>query len=101
MHFSLPGAAQTSAPMPNAPLPNATELLDRALAHQRKLAAEQERYECRVTATAIETDSRGNVKKTTTEVSDLFYVNGIEIERTLQKNGRDLTPEETKRKTSA
>ena len=90
-----PAASQTTAPL--APLPNANEILQRALANERKLASERERYECRVTITAIETDSRGNTKKNITEVKDQFFVNGIAIERTLQKNGKDLTPEETKK----
>ncbi|MFZ0337374.1 MAG: hypothetical protein WAL45_05030 [Terracidiphilus sp.] len=92
-----PAVAQSSGFAPLAPLPNATEILQRALANERKLASERERYECRVTTTAIETDSRGNTKKNTTEVKDQFFVNGIAIERTLQKNGKDLTPEETKK----
>ena len=87
-----PGVAQTLAP-----LPNANEILQRALANERKLASQRERYQCRVIATAIETDSSGNTKKNTTEVKDQFFVNGIAIERTLQKNGQDLTPEETKK----
>jgi len=91
------GAAQPSNTAANAPLPNASELLRRALANERKLADEQERYECRVTDNAVETDSRGNTKKNTTQVKDQFFVNGIAVERTLQKNGKDLTPEETKK----
>ncbi len=91
------GVAQSSNSAPLAPLPNATEILQRALANERKLASERERYECRVTTTAIETDSRGNTKTNTTEVKDQFFVNGIAIERTFQKNGKDLTPDETKK----
>ena len=87
-----PGVAQTLAP-----LPNANEILQRALANERKLASERERYECRVTTTAIETDSSGNTKKNTTEVKDQFFVNGIAIERTLQKSGQALTPDESKK----
>jgi len=90
-----PVASQIAAPL--APLPNANEILQRALANERKLASERERYECRVTITAVETDSRGNTKKNNTEVKDQFFVNGIAIERTLQKNGKDLTPDETKK----
>ena len=92
-----PLAVQTTPPALNAPLPNPTELLQRALANERKLAAEQERYECRVTNTFVLTDSRGNPQKTETEVMDQFYVNGIEINRTIQKNGKNLTPEQTKK----
>jgi hypothetical protein len=91
------GASQSSNSAPLAPLPNANEILQRALANERKLAAERERYECRVTTNAVETDSRGNTKKNTTEVMDLFFVNGIPIERTLRKTGKDLTPEETRK----
>jgi hypothetical protein len=91
------GVTQSSSSASVAPLPNANEILQRALANERKLADERERYECRVTTTAIETDSHGNTKKNTTEVKDQFFVNGIAIERTFQKNGRDLTPDETKK----
>jgi hypothetical protein len=91
------GVTQIPNATPLGPLPNANEILQRALANERKLASERERYECRVTTTAIETDSRGNTKKNTTEVRDQFFVNGIAIERTLQKNGKDLTPDETKK----
>ena len=90
-----PSPSQTTAPL--APLPNANEILQRALANERKLADQRERYEWLVTTTAIETDSSGNTKKNTTEVKDQFFVNGIAIERTLQKNGKDLTPDETRK----
>ena len=80
-----------------APLPNPRDLLQRAVANEKKLAAEQERYECQVTDDAVETDSHGNVKKTTTEVKEQFFVNGIAVERTLSKNGKDLNPEETRK----
>jgi hypothetical protein len=97
--FACVGLAPAQIPnaTPLAPLPNANEILERALANERKLADERERYECRVTTTAIETDSRGDTKKNNTEVKDQFFVNGIAIERTLQKNGKDLTPEEIKK----
>ncbi len=88
--WSCLGAAQGGAP-----LPNAVELLQRALANERKLAAERERYECRVADITTETDSNGNVKKTTTEVKDLFFVNSIPIERVLQRDGKDLTADQT------
>src|SRR5579863_483970 len=85
-------AAQT--PAPNAPLPNANELLKRALANGHKQAAAREKYDCRITDRTIETDSRGNTKKDTSVVSDLFFVNGIPVERTLQKDGKDLSADD-------
>ena len=92
-----PAVAQTSNSALLTPLPNANEILQRALANERKLASQRERYECRMTTTAIETDSRGNTKKNVMKVRDQFFVNGIAIERTLRKNGKDLTPEQTKK----
>jgi len=85
-------AAQT--PAPNAPLPNANELLKRALENEHKMAAEREKYECRITDRTIETDSKGNTRKDTSVVSDLFYVNDIPIERTLQKDGKELSADD-------
>jgi hypothetical protein len=89
--------AQTASHDNNAPLPNAADLLQRAIANEAKMAAEQERYECRVTDVTTETDSKGKVKKTETEVKEEFYVNGIEVDRTLAKDGKDLTPEQTQK----
>lgn len=89
--------AQTAATGKDAPLPNSSDLLQRAIANESKLAAEQERYECRVTDETVETDSKGNPKKTETEVKEQFFVNGVEVDRTLAKNGKDLTPDETKK----
>ena len=88
-----PGCAQSGA----APLPNPRELMQRALANEKKLDAQRERYKCRVTDETVETDSKGNVKKTTTEVKEQFFVNGIAVERTLSKNGKDLSPDQTRK----
>ena len=87
-------AAQPAGPGPNAPLPNATELLQRALANEQKLADEREKYECRVTDHDCRNRQQRQIKKDSTEVSDLFYVNGIPVERTLQKDGKDLSADD-------
>lgn len=89
--------AQTALPGNGASLPNANELLQRAIANEAKMAAQQERYECRVQDETTELDGKGNVKKTETEVKEQFYVNGIEVDRTLAKDGRDLDAEQTKK----
>lgn len=96
---ALPGLmlAQAPAHPSEAPLPNPNDLLQRAIANEAKLAREQERYECRVNDETTELDSKGKVKKTDIEVHEQFYVNGVEVERTLSKNGKDLTPDETRK----
>jgi hypothetical protein len=80
---------------PDAPMPDPYKLMQSALANEKKLADEQERYECRVTSDGTETDKNGKVKKDEIEVKEQFYVNGVQVERTLSKNGKDLTPEQT------
>lgn len=87
-------AAQSPAA---APLPDPHQLLLRALDNEKKLAAEQERYECRVISEIINTDKNGKVKKTTTETKDQFYVNGVQIERTLAKDGKDLSADKVRK----
>jgi hypothetical protein len=80
-----------------APLPDPKLLLERALANEKKLADEQERYECRVTSDGAELDKNGKVKHETVTISEQFYVNGQQIERTLSKNGKDLTDDQTRK----
>jgi hypothetical protein len=82
---------------PDAPLPDPYQLMQRALANEKKLADEQERYECRVTSDGAEIDKNGKVKHEDLEVKEQFYVNGVQVERTLSKNGKDLTPEQTRK----
>jgi hypothetical protein len=84
-------------PGPVTPLPDPSQLLQRALANLKKLAVEQERYECRVSETTVETDKNGKVKRVKSEVDEQFFVNGIPIQRTLSKNGRDLSPDQVKK----
>lgn len=81
----------------DAPLPNPNDLLQRAIANETKLAKQQECYECRVNDETTELDGKGNVKKNETETKEQFFVNGVEVNRTLAKNGKDLTPDETKK----
>jgi hypothetical protein len=96
--MALAHAVAQTPPSPNAaPLPNGDQLLQRAIANQAKLAAEQERYECRVSDKIPELDSKGKVKRTSTELKEQFYVNGAAVERTLAKDGKNLTPDQTKK----
>jgi len=93
--FGLTMAGVCSAQ--EAPLPDPMQLLNRALANEKKMAAEQERYECRVTAWSAETDKTGKIKKQDTMVGEQFYVNGMQIEHKLQKDGKDLTGEQARK----
>lgn len=94
--YGVACAAQT-AKAGDAPLPNPNDLIQRAIANEAKVAKEQERYECRVNDETTELDGKGHVKKSETEAKEEFFVNGVEVDRTLAKNGKDLTPDETKK----
>jgi hypothetical protein len=82
-------AAVTPAPQAK-PLPDAKQLLNRMLDNEKKLEEQQERYSCKVRSEIIQTDNKGNVKKTETKEEEQFFVNGHEIDRTLSKNGQPL-----------
>ena len=90
-------ASGLAAQSANAPLPDPEKLLQRAFANEKKLTDEQERYECRVTSDAALLDKTGKVKEDTLEVKDQFHVNGLQIERTLSRNGKDLSSDATRK----
>jgi len=57
------GCAIAIAQSPSdAPLPDPYKLMQTALANEKKLADEQERYLCRVTSDGAELDKNGKVK---------------------------------------
>ena len=93
----ITAVSRAGAQSADAPLPNPHDLMQRALASEKKLDAQRERYSCRLTDEGVETDSKGNVKKSTTEVKEQFFVNGIPVEHTLSKNGKDLSPDEMRK----
>ncbi len=72
------------------PLPDAQQLLKLALANQKKLEEQQERYSCKVHSDVVRTDSKGKVKDQTSKEEEQFFVNGHEIDRTLSKDGKAL-----------
>lgn len=82
--------AATTPKQEAKPLPDAQQLLKLALANEKKLEEQQERYSCKVRNEVIQTDSKGKVKKTQTREEEQFFVNGHEIDRTLSKNGKPL-----------
>lgn len=81
----------------NAPLPNAAELKERTLASMRKSQLALERYSCTVRGYYDELTDDGKVKKHSTRRSDRFYVNGIQIDHVIARNGKDLTGSEARK----
>ena len=89
MLLSLLLLAATASPSAK-PLPDAQQLLKLALANQKKLEDQQERYSCKVHSDVIRTDSKGKVKGTDSKEEEQFFINGHEIDRTLSKDGKAL-----------
>jgi len=101
-------ALQTSGPSPalaqaapakpaEAPIPDIPTLMTQVQAHQRELDKIRENYTFREVQQTDDLDSNGQVKKSETEESEIFFVNGHHIERLVKKNGQDLSPNEQKK----
>jgi hypothetical protein len=80
-----------------APIPDAATLLKQVAAHQRQLDKTRENYTWRETIVTRMLDKKGNVKKTESEADDIFFVNTHEIRRTVEKDGKELSPDEQKK----
>lgn len=80
-----------------APLPDVSTLMQQVEEHQRKLDQVRENYTYREITETNELDKNGNVKKSSTEEDDVFFVNTHEIDRLVKKDGKDLTDNEQKK----
>lgn len=80
------------------PIPDSTTLIKEVTAHQRKMEAVRENYTCHLINDVYELDSKGEIKSTTTEEREVFFVNHYRIARLLKKGDVELTPAEEKSK---
>jgi hypothetical protein len=89
-----PSRAQQS----DNPMPAVAELRARAVASFRKSEQARERYICRERIQNQELDSKGQVKKTTVNEREIFYVNGFQIAQPLSKDGKQLSSNDLKKR---
>jgi hypothetical protein len=80
-----------------APLPDVPTLMKQVQEHQRKMDETRENYTYREFIVTHELNKDGSIKKTESEESEIFFVNTHEIDRTVKKNGKELSPEEQKK----
>lgn len=73
------------------PLPNASELKERALGNMARSQELLERYSCTVHGSYDEFDKNGAVKKRSTRLLERFYVNGLRVDHLLERDGKVLT----------
>jgi hypothetical protein len=90
-------AQAPSAKPADAPIPDIPTLMKQVQAHQRELDKVRENYTFREVQQTDDLDSNGQVKKSESEESEIFFVNGHHIERLVKKNGKDLSPDEQKK----
>lgn len=66
-------------------------------AKQRQAEEVRKNYIFHSVVTEQEVDGQGAVKKTKVEEFDNFWIKGVPVQKLVRKDGRDLTPEESKK----
>jgi hypothetical protein len=94
----IPKAA-TGQPRADPPLPDIHQLTQEVQEHQRQLDKIRESYTYTSMEIGQDIDANGQIKKTDTKVSEIFFVNGHIIGRTVQKNGLPLSDHDQKKET--
>ena len=72
------------------PLPDSAQLRQKALVNMRASSKALERYACSVRMQLQQVDGDGRVKKTEKKEVERFFVNGMQIDHVLAKDGRQL-----------
>ncbi len=78
-------------------IPDVSALLREVEAHQRRIDRVREDYTFLETSRVEDVDGTGKVKKVTTEVHEVFFVNGHPIRRAIKKDGKELNADEQKK----
>jgi hypothetical protein len=95
----LPTLSAQAQPTNNPPLPDIRQLMKEVHEHQKQLDKIRENYTFSVSKVVQEIDAKGQVSKTETEDSEVFFVNGHEISRLVKKDGKPLNEEEQNKET--
>jgi hypothetical protein len=72
------------------PLPDAARLRQMALTNMRDAAQALEKYSCAVSSRTDQVDENGGVKKTESRKAERFFVNGVQVDHVLERNGKAL-----------
>lgn len=88
-----PLSAALWADSQNAPMPDPQQLKQRALASMKVSEKELEKYSCMAREEVDELNSDGSVKHVHSKREEQFFVNGVEIDHTLARDGKELAGE--------
>jgi hypothetical protein len=89
--------ASATCLLPDQPIPDAREMKHRVLKSFRNSEEAIENYSCTVHDQTDELNSDGSVKKHGSSVKEQFFVNQIQIEHTLERDGKLLSGGEAKK----
>jgi hypothetical protein len=87
---------QTSAD-DKRPLPDLAALMKEVEDHEKASEALIKDYMYTEAVTETELDSHGNPKKTESTESEIFYVDGIRVQRVIRKDGKELSPDDRRK----
>lgn len=79
------------------PLPDIPELMHEVEVHQKASEKIQKDYLYHELAISEENDGHGGVKKTDSREYDVFWLNGVQVQKLVKKNGKELNAEEQKK----
>ncbi len=79
------------------PLPDIPTMMRAVEAHERQSEDIAKNYIFHQAYQEDKLDGHDGVKKTESTESEVFYLNGVQVRRTLARDGRPLTPEELKK----
>jgi len=94
----LAAAPLLVSPAPdNPPLPDPQELKQRAIASLKQSDKDLEKYSCLVRDQTDELNPDGSIKRHRSSEKEQFFVNGIEIDHTLERDGKPLAGDAAKK----
>lgn len=86
-------AAVLAASAQNVPMPDPQQLKQRAVASMKASEKNLERYSCIAREEVDELNPDGGVKHVHSKEEEQFFVNGVEIDHTLARDGKQLSDE--------
>lgn len=92
-----PAEAAPAAPAPDKPMPELKALMHEVITHQRAAEERQKDYIFREVHKVDELGSHNEIKKSYTIEYDIFWLQGVRVEKMVRRDNRDLTPAELKK----
>jgi hypothetical protein len=83
------------------PLPAIPQLMREVVSHQNQLDKVRENYTYSVAQVVQDFDGKGQVSKTETQETEMFFVNGHPVGRLVKKNGQPVSGHDLEKETEA